>query len=291
MTLELSKYGVDAVDSGEIRAERNGLSAVLRAGRSVALPLTGTLIRTVSGIKSYGVGEGKAKTASGTNSSFKILPNKFVTGQVLTQEALKFDSNVADVLYALQPSSHTKYLDEIVMGIAPVPADFVGFGTLAGAQVAEIGTGMTALTDMDEAEALVATNGFNELLSTTTFLSYLNRQRVGDAGNKAFDIQYLAKTPGTPGPDATFNGKPVYLVKSNVSVAFGGDFSKLNHGEVALTTEEAYQLKDQGNITDSDGVEHNLTAENKVLFLNEAMYGVGVEGIANFVKLVPAPVV
>jgi hypothetical protein len=75
-----------------------------------------------------------------------------------------------------------------------------------------------------------------------------------------------------------------------VAVAFAGDFSKLNYGEVELTTEEANQIKNQGTIKTDDNVEHNLTSENKTAFFHEAMYGVGVEGIANFVKLVPAPV-
>lgn len=286
MTLNLADYGIDAVDSGEIRAERIAKSAFLRAGREIPLPLTGTVIRTISNIKAFGVGEGKAKTASGTNSSFKILPNKSVTAQVLTDEALKFDSNVANVIYEQQPSAHAKAVDAWISGLEAVPADFVGFGTLAAAQEVEVGAGLAAQADLDEAEALVAENGITAYVGTSTMLSYLRRQTVPATGNRVVEV--LAAPAGSDF-DALVNGTPWYTIKSPVAVAFAGDFSKLNYGEVALTQEEANQVKNQGEITDSTGQKHNLTSENKTVFINEAFYGVGVEGIANFVKLVPAP--
>lgn len=285
MTLSLADYGLDAVDSGEIRAERINQSALLRAGRQISLPLTGTVIRTVSNIKAYGVGEGKAKTASGKNSSFKVLPNKAVSTVVLTDEALKFDSSVADVIYTQQPSAIALLLDLVGTGLAPMPADWVGFGTLAAAQTVEIGTGLAAQADMDEAEALVATNGINAYVGTNTMLSYLRRQTVAGTGVRVVEV-----TAGDANADAYVNGLPWFTIKSPTAVAFAGDFSKLNWGEVALTTAEANQIKNQGSISDDEGQEHNLTAENKTAFFHEAMYGMGVEGISNFVKLVPTPV-
>lgn len=303
MTVNLLGFELGEVDSQLVESERQKASAFKRAGTRVNLPLTGTTIKGVTGLQAYGVGEGKTKTASGKSVAAHMGANKSVQVTVETKEAWNYSSTIADAILTAQPTAHATLFDKVILGLAPVPADWKNFVVLktvaAGNQAAqdaayeagtdirtiEIPTGEAATVALDDVEGAVAEGVITAYVLTTAMLAYLKRQRIASTGARAFDIVADGVDSGTIN-----GGTPYYTVKSSVPVGVAGDFSKFYFGDFTFEGDTGYDVKDAGNITDSEGVEHNLTSDNEVALFNEVMQGAQVLNKANFVRFVPATV-
>lgn len=286
MTLTLHGYDLGAVDTGVIITDISKASAFQRAGREITLARTGSAVKTISDVTSYGVGEGGAKTASGNSASVKVGANKFAAVIVRTDEEWQADGEelIADALYSDAVSAHAKAFDAMVAGLTAVPAAFDNFGTLAAATEVEIDTDADASVSLDDAFAAVANGNGNAIVLTTSMLAYLRRQRVAATGQRAIDI--IGNNDS-----GVIEGVPYFTIVSTTPVGFVGDFSnRYVWGARNLFETDTIRVKDSGTISDSDGEEHNLTSENKTALFHELLQGSGVAGIANFAKIVPAAV-
>lgn len=276
ITIEDLELG--ALPSGLLEKTRVEASAFLSLGTQLPdLPLHGTTIDGVGDIESYVISEGGQKIMSGVQSVTHIRPYKFVAGTILTEEAFITAAHIRDAITKKQPEAHARKLDAILLGLVPVPADFENFPTFAAAEVVEISEGVDAGVDLDDALGAIRNGSATGAVFTTAMESYLRRQRVGATGARVFDMT-----------GNTIEGIPYRTVTSTVKKGIVGDFENFYWGTHELGDAFAHKIKDAGNITDNNGVVHNLTDSNKIALVNELYQGVAFTNIANYVTIVPA---
>lgn len=287
MTITLAEQQLPAVDTGVIHGITEKGSAFQTLGTQIPLSATGAYIRSLENIKSFGVGEGQDKTASGTARSLVIGNNKFVAVVVLSDEAARENPRIAEAIFKRIPTAHADSFDGMASGEIAIPVGFYNFGTLADAPVVPIGVGGEASVDFDDAEGEIGLA--TGLAATPRFISYLKRQRTAQ-GMKALDID-ITRNLETGVREGTVNGIPFQLINSTGQYAYIGDF-KANYfwGVADVEGGENFYMRNQGNITDVDGVEHNLTGQNKRALFGASFYGSGVTDVNAFRKLVPATV-
>lgn len=284
MAITIADLQLGALPSGLLEKTRVESSAFLSLGTQIPdLPLQGTTIDGVGDIESYIVKEGGQKIMSGAQTVTHIRPWKFVAGTILTEEAFITAAHIRDAITRKQPEAHARKLDALELGLVEATGDFANFPTLADAQVVEISEGVDAGVDWDDALAAIRNGNADGAVLTTGMEAYLRRQRIGATGARVFDIQ---KTPGSN--SGTIEGIPYRTVTSTVKKGVIGDFSNFYWGTHELGDEFAHKIKDAGNITDNNGVVHNLTDSNKVALVNEIYMGVAYTNIANYVMIVPA---
>lgn len=278
--ITLAGYDLGAVDSGVLLTETSKASAFQRAGRRITLNPTGNAIKSVAGITSYGVGEGKAKTASGTGSKVVVGNNKFAVVTVETIEAWNYDGRVAEAVFDFAPTAHAKAFDAMVAGFAPVPVEFSNFASLSEAQEVEVGLGADASISLDDAAGVITDGSVTAYVLTTAMLAYLKRQRL-NSGTRVLDVE-------GNNVEGTIDGIPYYTITSSELVGYAGNFAERYFWGTADVLSPTFFVKDAGTISDSDGVEHNLTSENKLALFHEIFQGSGVADLSYFARLVPA---
>jgi hypothetical protein len=272
-----------AIPTGLLEKTRVESSAFQSVGTEIAdLPLHGGTIDGIANVESNGVAEGGQKIASGEQRVTHIGANKFVASTVLTEEAFITAAHIRQAITQKQPQAHAKKFDLYVSGLVPVPAFFSNFVSLGDVQEAPISEGVEASVDMDDALGLVANGAVTAGVLTTSMLSYLRRQRVGSTGARVFDITGDAN-------GGTIDGIPFRTIQSPVKLGYFGDFENFYWGTHSLSEEFAFKIKDAGEITDGNGVKHNLTDSNKIALVSEIFQGAAVVDKTNFVKVVPAP--
>lgn len=254
-------------------------SAFAKLAQAVALlPDRGLSIPRVTNMRAYGVGEGKQKVASGENDSVKMGSNKLQVSTVLTEELVASKVPVADAVMNQFPFVTARDLDLFVLGVHDKPADWSDFSTAAELATVEIADGTTS--NLDDAYEAVDTGSVTGIMLTTKMLSYLRRQRLA-SGTRVYDIT-----------DDTIDGIPYATVISSEAVGIVGDFSQA-YASVQefknVVDGTSYRIKDSGTITDSSGVEHNLTDSNKIAIQYEQIVGSAFAG-AGLVRIVPAAV-
>lgn len=281
MTITVADLQLGAIPTGLLEKTRVEASAFQRAGTQLpTLPLHGATIDGVDGFESNGVAEGGQKIASGVQSVTHIGAGKFVCATVLTEEAFITAAHIKDAITKKQPQAHARKFDLIVAGLAPVPAGFQNFHTLKDVQSAEISEGVDAGADLDDALALVRNGAVTYGVLTTAMESYLRRQRIGATGARVFDMT-----------NGTIEGIPYATINSTEKLGYFGDFDNFYWGTAQLADEFAFKVKDAGNITDGNGVVHNLTDSNKIALISELFQGAAFTNALNYVKIVPAAVV
>lgn len=286
MTITIEDLQLGAIPTGLLEKTRVDASAFQFIGTQLpTLPLHGATIDGVGDVESYGVEEGGQKIASGVQSVTHIGAGKFVAACVLTEEAFITAAHIRDALTKKQPEAHARKFDLIVAGLAPVPAGFSNFHTLKDVQSATISEGVEAGADLDDALSLVANGNVTGAVLTTAMLSYMRRQRIGATGARVYDIQMTGQQTGV------IEGIKFALISSTVKLGYFGDFSNFYWGTHVLDAQFAFKVKDAGNITDGNGVVHNLTDSNKVALISEIFQGAAFTNAANYVKVVPAPAV
>lgn len=279
MAITLESLELGAVDSGAIIETSQEGSAFYKLGKKVVgLGPTGQVFHNLTGQKAFGIGEGGKKVASGKAVPVKINPNKIQTSSVFTEEMIVQKPAVADALFNSAPVAVSVCFDDIIAGVAPVPAAWTNFATLSTAAEKTIGVGEAASVDFDDAVGSLVGGVYNGMVVSSSMLSYMRRQRNSRDG-RVFEITA-----------DTIDGLPYAVFNSTTKVGFVGDF---RHLLVSLETfvspvsNTAYRLGTEGSITDTDGTTHNLLEENKTAVIYEVWAGAAAV-LSSFVKLVPA---
>lgn len=270
MAFTLESLGLGKIDSNIVLQDSVTSSAFLSAGTNVGpIPVGGLSFPRLTSLKAFAVDEGAAKVASGAADFITMDARKIAVAAVWTDEVIASGTAVVDAAWKLMPSEIAKTFDEIEASLVAKPASWSNVPTFGDATM-EIGTGADASTDLDDVKAAVATGDADILVLTTSMLAYLNKQRLA-SGTRVFDIVKDGKNSGT------IDGVPYRTIRSNVKKGVALDSTRFF---VSITpfldpeTQSPYRVKNAGNITDVNGVEHNLTSENKTAVLYEAMVGV-----------------
>lgn len=279
--ISIESFDLGEIDSGVILTDVTKQSAFQRAGQRITISPTGSVVKSISNVTSYGVAEGEKKTASGEGSSVVIGNNKFAAVVVETLEAWEYDNALYEAIGEQMPSAHAKAFDAMVAGLTVVPAKFQNFATLASAQEVEVETGADASVSIDDAFSLVKDGSGDAYVLTTAMLQYLKRQRIAATGARVFDIE-------GDNNEGVIDGVPYYTITSSTKVGWVGNFADRYLWGTTGVTSRPFWMKDAGNITDSKGVEHNLTDQNKLAVFGEIFQGSGVADLEYFVKIVPA---
>lgn len=280
----VADLGLDKIDSGIVIQDVNTSSAVLGAGTNVgSIPLGGLSFPRLGALEAFAVEEGEAKTASGEADSITMDARKLAVASVFTEEVMAEKQPVVDAAWKAMPGAVANKVDLIVDGLVAKPAKWTS--DVFGAPTMEIGTGADASVDLDDVRAAVATGDADVFLLTSAMLAYLNKQRF-TSGGRVFEIVKESKNSGT------IDGVSYRVIKSNVAKGVAIDSSRLF---VSITpfndpkTGSPYRIKDAGTITDTNGVTHNLTSENKYAVIYEVHAGVAFDA-TEFPVFGPAPV-
>lgn len=283
MTVSLETLGLAVIDTEEYMVEERKNSGVVGLARDYgAIPLTGISVGAVNDVEAFAVVEGGTKTASGTVSRTVLRPGKLVSTVVLTKEARQSAGSLENAIWTELTTSQGKGFDELVAGTKAKP---VGWGDSFKAlseltNEVEIGVGEDAGVDFDALEDAVKNNEITGILISSSMLSYLKRQRVGATGQRVFDITA-----------DEINGIKYSKISSNEQFLYAGNFNRAYFSWTPFIQENGtgFLLHTAGNVPDSDGVDHNLTAQNKVAIMKEDMIAFTYDD-AYFVRAVPAAV-
>lgn len=265
-----------AIDTNIITGNPVLGSAFLRAGTNKVTSKGGFTYTSFTGLKGQGLKEGGVKVASGSGSTKKSIPEKLVVSTVWTDETIMFLNSIFEAVTQASPKANGVAFDRIVLGVDAKPAEWTAFDTFTGVTEVEVQT----LTEFNSTLSSIPTTA---MVGTRAYLGYL-RSEVNGLGMPAYNIV------GGFGKeqDAEVNGIPYFILDKAVSTgsfAIAGDFT--SYYVAKLLANDLVKVKDAGNITDVDGVTHNLTAENKTAVMVENWLASGIGSLADFVKLVP----
>lgn len=244
-------------------------SAFASATPSGNLPVgeTGGII-TLDTVAGGWVQEGGTKPAGGSASKLEWKASKFAYVTVFTEEGEQVVPRLADALQVDLPRQGAELFDKTIAGEEPSPS--VLFHTLANAPEVDVSTGTYA--------ALNAVLGDLPRDASAWVLSKrLYRSLTG-----------ITTTTGAPLLDAnskTLLGLPVYTYTSNLFNGFVGDFD--GSARHSITLRDTIRRAVDGIVVDVQGVEHNLTQENKIAYISEGYYAFAAKNVAqNFRQLV-----
>lgn len=263
--VSLETLGLSVIDTEEYMVDERKNSGIVGLARDYgAIPLTGISVGAVSDVEAYAVAEGGTKTASGSLSRTVLRPGKLVSTVVLTKEARQSAGTLENAIWSELTSSQGKGFDALVAGTKTKPAgwgdSFKALSELTNE--VEIGTGEAAGVDFDALEDAVKNNEVNGYLVSSSMLSYLKRQRVAATGQRVFEIS-----------DSEINGVKFTKISSNEKFLYAGNWERAYYSWTPFIQENGtgFLLHTAGNVPDKDGVDHNLTAQNKVAIMKEDM--------------------
>lgn len=284
----IEDLGLGKVDSGVVIKSAFGASAFLGAGTNVGeIPVGGLSFPRLSGLQGFGIGEGEAKIASGLADAITMDARKIQVSTVWTEEVLASKSAIVDAAWNQMPGVVAKTFDEILASLVAKPASWANVPTFGDATL-EIGTGADAGVDLDDVKAAVASGDADVFVMTTSMLAYLSRQRIAATGARVFEIVKDSDSKNS----GTIDGIAYRTIKSSVAKGVALDSARLFVSLTPFndpTTGSPYRLKNQGSITDTNGVTHNLTSENKYAVIYEALVGVAFD-VTEFPVFAPATV-
>lgn len=260
----LESLDLHVIDSGDYLQEEIKRSKLAELAKNYGpIDPTGTSVGTVSGVVAYGVGEGKAKTTSGTTGRIVLKPNKLVSAVVLTEEVVAGSPRLESALWDEMVSSQGKGFDDFGIGTKAKPADWGdNFKSLSEVvNEVEIGAGQDAVDDLLDAENSVRDAEINAYLVSSGMLSHLRKQRNA-AGFPLFDIS-----------NGEINGVPYVKYASVEPVLYAANWNRVwfSFENFADRDGNVFRVVNQGSIDDADGTTHNLTAENKYAIIKEDM--------------------
>lgn len=278
MTVTLESLGLGPIDSGIIRTAATTIDAFRALGREISVPAWGTVVSSLSGMSAQGVGEGGKKTASGSISAIPVGSNKIQSTVVLTEEAWRNLTSVEEAIFESFPNVIAKQTTAYTGGFDALPAGWANYGVFSGAGFATqtIGTDEAASIDFDDALANIM--GTPSIAISTSMLAYMKRQRNSISGARVFEID-----------GETIDGFAYKTFASATKKMIIGDFNDYVYASTPLPAAngDLFRFYDQGEITDSNGVKHNLTDENKYAARYEELTSSAILNKGSFVICTP----
>lgn len=286
MAFTFESLGFGAIDSGVILTEQVARNPFHVLGRRVHLPQQGTVVTSFGSIEAQGVGEGEEKLASGASASTPVGANKIQATIIETEEYFAATEEAAFTLVQDQlPSAIAKQSTAITAGIVAAPTLWSNYGTFKLTDELEIGEGADAAVDFDDALAALASGEYNGVVLSTAMLNYLKRQRLAN-GTRVFEIDGNTTS-------GTIEGIRYETFVSSEQVGIVGNWDDYVWGVSEFPNPvdgEYVRVYTSGSQDDTNGVTHNLNAENKIAIRYEQLVGSGIANADSFVKIVPAAV-
>ena len=270
-TLELSPE-----DQGEILARVSRRSAFQAAGTYTETKHRGKVVRSVGSIESAWVDEGEDKPVlDNPVRNFKLVPKKQAFIFVQTEEAAAESPEVVEAITKSAPGVFAKTLDRTAAGVAGYSAEEIEALGEAGGTV-ELG-GYSGVAEAF-ATATAAGEDVQWVISSSLRAAIIRSATESQASNTL--VQELLT-------QNTLFGAPVHVFSSTEAVGYVGDFANLTRWSI-VGNELTVRTETSGNVTDSFGVTHNLTQQNKEATFVEGWFSWAVAIPEAFVRLTAA---
>lgn len=243
-------------------------SAFQQVARQGTITHAGKVSRRVrKPVGNFSVAEGGSKLVlTGEFGETVILPSKKAYIVVATQETDETLKEVAQAFINYAPGAFAEEFDQNVAG---VKAD--SNGRIKSLASTTDTTTVTLASGADVKAAYGALAATGALPTAWVLSSALYGHLIGLDANET--DRKLSNELATTN---TLMGRPVAVFNSTESIGFLRDFST---DEWALVGGDVQNRKaTDGIITDSDGVTHNLTQENKVAYILEGFYSWDADG-------------